>query len=77
MKKELVPHKIIIDFENNTFKNGIFLYRVKEDGVMVKGFKSIAIKNMGFSIPQMNDILSKVKNKTKDIEKIKEEKDGN
>ena len=73
MKKELVPHKIIIDFENNTFKNGIFLYRVKEDGVMVKGFKSIAIKNMGFSIPQMNGILSKVKAKTKDIEKIKED----
>ena len=77
MKKELVPHKIIIEFEKNVFRNGIFLYRVKENGVMIKGYKSIGIKNMGFSIPQMNDILSKVKAKTKDIEKIKEEKDGN
>ena len=73
MKKELVPHKIIIEFENNTFKDGIFLYKIKEDGIILKGYKSIAIKNMGFSIPQMNGILGKVKAKTKDIEKIKEE----
>ena len=76
MIKELVAHKIIIEFENNAFKEGIFLYRVKEDGVLKKGYKSIAIKNMGFSIPQMNDILSKVKTTTEDIEKITEVKDG-
>ena len=51
MKKELVAHKIIIEFEKGVFKDGVFLYRVKEDGILSKGYKSIAIKNMGFSIP--------------------------
>lgn len=69
--KELISHKIVIEFENGRFRDGVFLYRIKIDGILSKGYKSIAIKNMGFSIPQMNGILNKVKSETKNIENIK------
>ena len=68
--KELIPHKIIIEFEDGAFKDGIILYRVKTDGVLHKGYKSIAIKNIGFSKPNMNAILEKIKTHVKSVEQI-------
>lgn len=68
--RELIPHKIIIEFEEGNFKDGVFLYRVKDNGVLQKGYKSIAIKNMDFSKPQLNDILKKIKDHTKTVEEL-------
>lgn len=68
--KELVPHKIVIEFEEGAFKSGVLLYRVKTDGVLVKGYKSIGIKNAGFSKPQLNGILQQIKTHAKQAEGI-------
>jgi len=68
--KNLIPHKIVIDLEKGNFKDGIFLYRIKEKGILEKGYKSIAVKNIGFSKPHMNGILKKMKDHIKKIEKL-------
>ena len=70
MAKELIPHKLVIDFEEGSFRDGVILYRVKEKGVLKKGYKSIAIKNAGFSMPQLNTFLGKVKDHAKKAEGI-------
>lgn len=69
--RELIPHKMVIEFEaDGSFKNGVMLYRVKEDGTLKKGYKSIGIKNAGFSVPQVNTFLKKVKDHAKQAEGI-------
>jgi len=72
MNRKFIPHKLIIEFENKNFKDGLFLYRVMEDGVLGKQFKSIAIKNIKFNKLHMNTILKKVKDHIKIIEKAEE-----
>ncbi|MBI5124027.1 MAG: hypothetical protein HZA72_01250 [Candidatus Omnitrophica bacterium] len=74
--KELIPHKIVIEFEEGAFKNWILLYRVKQDGVLTKGYKSIGIKDAGFSAPHLNGILEKIKIHTKKAEGIEEIAEG-
>ncbi len=69
MTKKLVPHKMVISFETNgTFKDGVILYRIMVDGVLKKGYNSLAIKNIGFSKPQFNEILKKIKDHVKQTE---------
>jgi hypothetical protein len=72
MAKELVPHKIIIEIENNCFKDGKILYQMRENGV-IRGnkFNTISIKAAEFSIPQMNIMIEKILEHTKKAERIK------
>ncbi len=71
--KKFIPHKLIIEFENKSFKDGIFLYRIMKDGVVGKQFKSIAIKNIKFNKLHLNSILKKVKDHIKEIENAEED----
>lgn len=66
--KELIPHKMVIEYEEGSFKTGVLLYRVKVDGVLTKGYKSIGIKDAGFSKPQLNGILEKINTHAKKAE---------
>jgi len=67
--KKIIPHKLIIEFdENEKFKNGLLLYRLKTNGETQKGFRSIAIKNIDFDKSQIEDILQKVNIHVKKIE---------
>lgn len=69
--RTLIPYKMVVEFEEDgSFKNGVMLYRVKEEGVLKKGYKSIGIKNAGFSAPQVNAFLTKVTDHAKKAEGI-------
>lgn len=70
--KKFIPHKLVIEFEGKNFKEGVFLYRVMENGVVDKKFKSITIKNIKFNKLHLNAILKKVKDHIKNIEQIEE-----
>ena len=70
--KKFIPHKLVIEFEGKNFKDGTFLYRVMENGVVDKKFKSITIKNIKFNKLHLNAILKKVKEHIKIIENIEE-----
>ena len=66
--KKLMPHKIVIEFEDGGFKSGVLLYRVQEDGILTKGYKSIGIKNANFSKPILNGVLENIKTHAKKAE---------
>ncbi|MFA4905035.1 MAG: hypothetical protein WC645_00875 [Candidatus Margulisiibacteriota bacterium] len=54
--KQIVPQKVIIEFDGEVFHSGIFFYKINNDGVIGK-LQSIGIKNAEFSKPAMNEIL--------------------
>lgn len=58
MAKNLIPAKLIIEFENGAFVNGVILYKVNDSGVIGK-VKTIGIKNADFSKPLLNGLLQK------------------
>lgn len=70
MAKELVPKKLVVDFENGSFKSGTAIYRVRTDGVLDTRFKSVEIKNIGFNKTHLNAILIAIRNHIRTIEGI-------
>ena len=58
MGKKLIPNKLIIEFENGAFVNGVILYKINDSGVISK-VKTIGIKNADFSKPLLNGLLQK------------------
>lgn len=58
MAKKLVPTKIIIEFVNGEFVNGVILYKVNDSGSISK-VRTIGLKNAEFSKPTFNGLLSK------------------
>jgi len=58
MAKRLLPEKMIIEFEDGKFVNGVILYKVSDNGAVSKT-KSIGIKNADFSRPVLNGLLQK------------------
>ncbi|MBN1869403.1 MAG: hypothetical protein JW847_02350 [Candidatus Omnitrophica bacterium] len=56
MAKELVPKKLVIEFIEGNFYDGVLIYKVNENGVVGR-FKSIGIKGANFSKPTLNGIL--------------------
>jgi len=69
--KILVPHKLVINFESNgEFREGIYLYKIFEDGKWSGKYNSIPIKDFPFSKPQFNQMLVTVKDSVKSVEKI-------
>jgi len=58
MAKKLVPTKIIIEFVNGEFVNGVILYKVNDSGSISK-VRTIGLKNAEFSKPIFNGLLQK------------------
>jgi len=58
MAKKLVPTKIIIEFVNGEFVNGVILYKVNDSGSISK-VRTIGLKNAEFSKPTFNGLLQK------------------
>jgi len=58
MAKKLIPSKIVIEFVDGKFTNGVILYKVNDNGVISK-IKSVGIKNADFSKPTLNGLLGK------------------
>ena len=71
MARELVPIKLLISFDDKgNFDDGLFLYKMKIDGITDDKQKSIAIKNMAFSKLHMTGILDIVIKKTEKEEGV-------
>lgn len=58
MSKGLIPKKLIIEFNEGSFFNGVLIYKINDNGVIGR-FKSIGIKDANFSKPILNEILQK------------------
>ncbi|MBU1919187.1 hypothetical protein KKF63_13775 [bacterium] len=58
MAKKLIPSKIVIEFVDGKFTNGVILYKVNDNGALSK-IKSIGIKNADFSKPVLNGLMEK------------------
>ncbi len=54
--KQIIPQKVIVEFDGDAFHSGIFFYKVNNNGVISR-LQSIGIKNAEFSRPVMNTIL--------------------
>ncbi len=54
--KQIIPQKVMIEFDGDVFHSGIFFYKINSDGAIGK-LQSIGIKNAEFSKPVINDIL--------------------
>jgi hypothetical protein len=58
MAKKLIPGKIVIEFVDGKFTNGVILYKVNDNGA-VSRVKSVGIKNADFSKPALNGLMEK------------------
>lgn len=58
MAKGLIPYKVVIEFENGEFLNGVILYKVN-DGGEISRIKSIGIKDAAFNKLTLNGVLQK------------------
>lgn len=67
--KELIPQKVVIEFDCDVFSNGVIFYKINEDGVIGK-FKSVGVKNADFSKPALNEILARFIEHAKETEGI-------
>ena len=70
MAKEIVFNKLIIDIENDEFKRGVLLYKLKINGITEREQKSISIKNIDFPKLHLADIIKKIIITTKKQEGI-------
>jgi len=67
--KELIPQKVVIEFDGGVFSNGVIFYKINEDGVIGK-FKSVGVKNADFNKPALNDVLAQFIRHAKETEGI-------
>jgi len=58
MAKKLEPTKIVIEFVDGKFVNGVIIYKVNDNGAIGKT-KTIGLKNADFSKPIFNGLLDK------------------
>lgn len=58
MSKELIPTKLVIEFNEGSFFDGVLIYKINDNGVIGR-FKSVGIKGASFSAPTLNGILQK------------------
>ena len=72
MAKKLIPSKIVIEFVDGKFINGVILYKVNDNGVISK-IKSIGIKNADFSKSVLHGLLEKFVKHAKKSEVILDE----
>jgi hypothetical protein len=69
MAKTIMPSKVIIEFDNGAFVNGVILYKINDNGSIGK-VKTIGIKNADFSKPMLNGLLQKFIKHAEDAEGI-------
>ncbi len=69
MAKNLIPCKLVIEFEKGEFVNGVLIYKINDNGVISR-FKSVGIKNAGFDKPTLSGILQKINSHAKQAEGI-------
>ncbi|HAH21620.1 MAG: hypothetical protein A2Y00_05545 [Omnitrophica WOR_2 bacterium GWF2_43_52] len=69
MAKTLVPHKVVIEFEDGGFVNGVLIYKINDSGVIGR-YRSVGIKNAGFDKSSLNGILQKFNAHAKQAEGI-------
>lgn len=70
MAKELLPYKAIIELnEDGTFKTGLYQYKVIEDGVTPRQFKTMTIDG-AVNTNDINAILSSAKSFVKESENL-------
>ena len=58
MAKNLIPYKVVIEFEKGEFLNGVILYKVNDGGVIGR-MKSVGIKDATFNKSTLNSLLQK------------------
>ncbi|HNX82560.1 MAG TPA: hypothetical protein PKL77_10505 [Candidatus Omnitrophota bacterium] len=58
MAKKLIPCKVVLEFDNGDFLNGVILYKVNDSGVISR-VKSIGIKDADFNKQTLNGVLKK------------------
>ena len=69
MAKTIIPLKVVIDFENGAFKDGVLIYRVSNNGVVnQREYKSFAIKDLSFNKVNLANILEAIKTHATSIE---------
>ena len=69
MAKTLMPYKVVIEFEDGEFVNGVLIYKINDNGVISR-YKSVGIKNAGFDKVSLNGILQKFNSHAKQAEGI-------
>jgi len=58
MAKKLEPTKIVIEFVDGKFVNGVVIYKINDNGSIGKT-KTVGLKNADFSKPTFNGLLEK------------------
>ncbi len=71
MGKNLIPAKVIIEFDNGAFSSGVIIYKVNDNGAISR-VKTIGIKNADFSRPMLNGLLQKFIQHAQSAEGIQE-----
>jgi len=71
MGKNLIPTKVIIEFDNGAFSSGVIIYKVNDNGAISR-VKTIGIKKADFSKPLLNGVLQKFIKHAEDAEGIQE-----
>jgi len=59
MAKTIIPQKVIIEFNEGSFHDGVIMYKINDNGVVGKT-RSVGIKEAGFSKPALNGMLQKI-----------------
>jgi uncharacterized protein YkvS len=59
MARTIIAQKVVIEFNEGSFLNGVIMYKVNDNGVISKT-RSIGIKDAGFSKPVLNGIIQKI-----------------
>jgi hypothetical protein len=71
MSREIVPHKLIINLDNNgDFKTGLLQYRIRSGGALNNKFFTMTIDN-GIQIAAINGVLAQAKRHAEKGEGIK------
>lgn len=69
MAKTLVPYKVVIEFEDGEFINGVLIYKINDNGVISR-YRSVGIKNADFNKASLNGIFQKFNSHAKQAEGI-------
>ncbi len=71
MAKEIVPHKLIIDLnQDGSFRDGVLQYRIRVDGATQEKYFTMGLKN-GVNGLNLQTLIDEAKSHTEKGEKIK------
>jgi len=58
MPKKLMPSKVVIEFDDGNFVNGVILYKVNDNSVISRT-RTVGLKNAVFNKATLNGIIQK------------------